>query len=76
MSEYTKIKTRCPKNYIFTSFEVSEIVGCSVSYVKSIRRGEFKVKSRLSIRINEVDKIASSLMPKLKQELIKTLSPL
>ncbi len=76
MNKYNKIKTTCPKNYVFTAFEVAEIVGCSGSYVKSIRRGEFKVKSRLSIRIYEVDEIAASLKPMLKQELLKIISPL
>lgn len=69
MSENTKIKSRCPKNYAFSEKEVSAISSVSVSYVKKLRAGLVSTKSAKAQRVLEIDKIANENKSLLIQEI-------
>tara|TARA_Y100001951_G_C11092743_1_gene157638 strand:- start:128 stop:355 length:228 start_codon:yes stop_codon:yes gene_type:complete len=57
MTKDNKQKTRSAKKYRYTAEEVSEIVGCSESYVKKVRSGASAQKSSLSQQIIAVDEV-------------------
>jgi len=52
-------KSRCTKKYRLTASEVSEMVGCSVSYVKQLRIGAVNNSSPLARQVIAVDLLAN-----------------
>ena len=76
MHEDTNKKTRCPKNNIFTAAEVATLAGVSESYVKKVRTNSpvIDLASERSMRIIEIDQIASDTKSLLFEEIKKAVN--
>lgn len=62
MSEYTNIKSRCPKKtYLMSSKEVAALLQCSQSYVKQVRLEKVNIDTSLAQKIIAIDAIGTDV---------------
>lgn len=62
-------KSRCPKKYRLTAREVSEMAGCSESYVKKLRARLVSIDTPLAREVLAIDLLANDGTNALIQEI-------